>query len=124
MQASTAHERLQNGRGPAPGGDDPVPQRVDDLDVLRSLARQGIRYLAHRGRLAGFPVDGDRRGLLDDQPLAGDVDQRINRSEVNRHARPQPHESRPQPEMPVRPSQYGFLRPGGEETGLTPGAAG
>ena len=71
--------------------DDPVAQRVDDLDVLGVLARQGVRFQAHRGHPACFPVQGDGGWLFDDEPAASDTDERIDRAEVDRHARPQSH---------------------------------
>ena len=44
-QAGPAQERLQHGHRPVQVGDDPVPQRVDDLDALRLLPGQDVRAL-------------------------------------------------------------------------------
>ncbi len=48
-QPCLAQERLQHGHRPVQVGDDPVPQRVDDVDAVRFLARQHVRGLPHGG---------------------------------------------------------------------------
>jgi hypothetical protein len=96
-QAGLAQEGPQHGRGRVQVRDDPVPQRVDDLDVLGFLPGQRIGGQAHGGDLAGGPVDGDRRGFLDHDAAAQDTDERVDRAEVDRYASSQPHGTRPLP---------------------------
>ncbi len=90
-QAGLPEEGLQHGRGRVQVRDDAAPYRVDDLDVLRFLARQGVRGLADGRDAARRPVHGDGRRLLDRQPAAVDADKRVDGAQVNRYARPQTH---------------------------------
>ena len=92
-----AQEALQHGHRCVQVRDDPVPEGVDDVDVLGFLAGQGVRGVTHGYHPAGFPVDGDRGRLLEHDPAAGDVDKRVDRAEVDRYAWPQPHAACPLP---------------------------
>jgi hypothetical protein len=89
--AGPAQERVQHGRGRVQVRDDPVPQRVDHLDVLRLLVGQHLRRLAHRGDLAHAGVDGDRGRLLEHDAPAGHPDERVHGAEIDRHATPEAH---------------------------------
>ncbi len=95
MRQGPAQERLQHGGGRVQVGYHPVAQRMDNLDVLGLLPGQGVRGLARRGHPAGCPVNRYRRGLFEDEPAAGDADERIDRAEIDRYTRPQPHVTRP-----------------------------
>jgi hypothetical protein len=86
-----AQEGVQQGGGRVQVGDDPVPQRVDHLDVARLLVGQRVRGLAHRGDLADRRVDRDRGRLLQHDAAPRHPDERIDRAEVNRHATSEAH---------------------------------
>ena len=53
-------ERLEHGRCRLQVRDDPIPQRMDDIDALRFLAGERISRPADRGGLPGRPVYRDR----------------------------------------------------------------
>jgi hypothetical protein len=89
--AGPAQERVQQFHGRVQVGDDPVPQRVDHLDVLRFLVGQRVRGLAHGGHLADHRVDGDGGGLLEHDAAARDPDEGINRAKIDRHATSEAH---------------------------------
>jgi hypothetical protein len=86
-----AQEVVQQGSGRVQVGDDPVPQRVDHLDVLWFLVGQRIGRLAYRGDLADGCIDGDRGGLFEHDAAPSHPDQRIDRAEINGHATPEAH---------------------------------
>jgi hypothetical protein len=90
-QAGPAQERLQHGYRRVQVGDDPITQRVDDIDAPGILPSQSVRCVPHRRHAASGLVDGDRGWLIDHEPPPGDVDQRVDRSQIDCHARPQPH---------------------------------
>src|ERR1700750_1266703 len=91
--AGPAQKRVQHARGRVQVRDDPVPQRVDHLDVLRFLIGQRVRRLAHRGDLAHAGVDGDRGWLLEHDAPAGHPDERVHGAEVDPHATPEAHDA-------------------------------
>ena len=68
-------------------GDDAVPQRADGLDIARGTAQHLLGFLTHGQHMfAAFYVgDGDDRGLRQHDAAAFDIDQRVCRTEVNRH---------------------------------------
>jgi hypothetical protein len=86
-----AQERVQQLDGRVQVGDDPVPQRVDHLDLLRLLIGQRVRGRAHRNDLADRRVDGERGGLLEHDAAPRDPDQGVDRAEVNGHATAEAH---------------------------------
>jgi hypothetical protein len=92
-----AQELVQHGGGRVQVGDDPVPQRVDHLDVLRFLVGQRVGGLAHRGHFPDRGIDGDRGGLLEHDAAPRHPDERIDRAKVNRHATPEAHVCSPLP---------------------------
>jgi hypothetical protein len=107
-----AQERVQHGGGRVQVGDDPVPERVDDLDVLRLLVGQGVRGRAHRGDLAEAGIDGDRGRLFQHDAASGHPDERIDRAEVDGHATPEAHVAPFCPNVtPVNPSDAELARP-------------
>jgi hypothetical protein len=89
--AGPAEEGVQQGGGRVQIGDDPVPQRVDHLDVLRFLVGQRVRGLARRGDLADRRIDGDRGRLLEHDAASRHPDERVDRAKVNRHATSEAH---------------------------------
>jgi hypothetical protein len=91
--AGPAEEGVQQGGGRVQVGDDPVPQRVDHLDVLRLLVGQRVRGLARRGDLADRRIDGDRGRLLEHDAAPRYPDERVDRAEINRHATPEAHDA-------------------------------
>ena len=88
-------EPVEHERGRVQVGDDPVPQRVDDLDVLRFLARQRVGLRADRGDLPGRGVDSDRGRLIDHESPARDPDECARRAQIDRDASPQAHGAHP-----------------------------
>jgi hypothetical protein len=84
-------ERVQHRRGGLQVGYDPVPQRVDHLDVLRFLVGQRVCGSADRGDLPDGGVDGDRGRLLEHDAAPGHPDERVDRAEVDRHATAEAH---------------------------------
>jgi len=89
--AGPAEEGVQQGGGRVQVGNDPVPQRVEHLDVLRLLVGQRVRGLAHRGDLADCRIDGDRGRLFEHDATARYPDERVDRTQVDRHATPEAH---------------------------------
>jgi hypothetical protein len=88
---AAAQEVVQHGGGRVQVGDDPVPQRVDHLDVLRLLVGERVRGRAHRGHLPDRRIDGDRGRLLEHDAAPRHPDERVDRAKVNRHATPEAH---------------------------------
>ena len=82
---------MQHGGGRVQVRDHAVPQRVDDLDVLRFLVGQDLRRLADRGHLADRGIDGDRGRLVEHDAAPRDPDKRVYRAEIYRHATPEAH---------------------------------
>jgi hypothetical protein len=89
--AGPAQEGVQQLHGRVQVGDDPVPQRVDHLDVLWFLVGQRVRGLTHRGDLADHGIDGDRGGLLEHDAAPRGPDEGVDRAQVNRHATSEAH---------------------------------
>ncbi len=68
-------------------GDDSVTKRADCLDLIGGLAHHELGVVANRLDPLD-PIDGfDRhhRRLVEHDPAAADIDQRIGRAQVDRH---------------------------------------
>jgi CheY-like chemotaxis protein len=64
-------------------GDDPVSQGTEDADRARGPAQHGLGLLADcQQRVIGL-ADGHDRGLVEDNALAADVDERVGRAEID-----------------------------------------
>ena len=63
-------------------GDNAVFERPDCDDVARGAPKHSLRFLADGKNLAALHLDGDDRGLAEENPPAAHVDERIRRSEV------------------------------------------
>jgi hypothetical protein len=85
-------ELLEHLLGHREVGDDAVLHRPDGFDVARHLAEHRLGFGADRldGLLAvgaAFVADGDDGRLVEDDPLAAHVDQRVGGAEVDREVR-------------------------------------
>ena len=89
--AGLAQEPVQHLRGGVQVGDDPVAQRVDDLDVLRFLVRERVGGLPYRGHLADGRIDRDGGRLLKHNAAPCHPDERVDRPEVDGHATAEAH---------------------------------
>jgi hypothetical protein len=64
-------------------GDDAVLHRLDRHDVAGRAPEHLLGFLADRLNLAGHLVNGNDRGLVDDNALAARVDARIGGAEID-----------------------------------------
>ncbi len=63
--------------------DDTVAQRADSDNVCRSAPHHFLGVQANGQNLLGFLFDGYNRGLVDDDALAPNIDQRIGCAQVD-----------------------------------------
>ena len=82
-------EFLDHGLGHVEIGNYTFPHRADGLDTSRCAAQHQLGVLTHRQNalLPIFNVISDHRRLVQDDPLAFDIDKSVRRSEVDRHIR-------------------------------------
>ena len=75
-------------------GDDAVAKRPDGLDLVGGLAHHQLGVVADRLHLldAVDGLDGDDRRLIEDDPAAADVDERVGGSKIDRHVVRHPFE--------------------------------
>ncbi len=64
-------------------GDHAVLHRLDGHDVAGRAPQHLLGFFAHGFHFAGVFVDGDNRGLIDDDALAGRVDQSIGGAQID-----------------------------------------
>ena len=64
-------------------GDHPVTHRAHDLDAVGRAAHHLVRLAPHGQDPGAVPVDGDERGLVDDDALPADVDQDGRSAEID-----------------------------------------
>jgi hypothetical protein len=64
-------------------GDHAVLHGLDGHDVAGRAAQHLLGLFAHGFHLAGVLVDGDDGGLVDNDALAGRVDQRVGGAEID-----------------------------------------
>ena len=68
-------------------GDDTVFQRPDGSDIARSAPKHALGFDTHRfnGFLTvGQGANGNHRGLIEDDTLLPDIDERVRRAQVDR----------------------------------------
>ena len=80
-----ADEVLEHPLGDLEVGDDAVLQRPHGDDVRGRAADHPLRLGADRQDLLGLAVDGDDRGLVDDDAPALDHHERVGGAEVDAH---------------------------------------
>ena len=66
-------------------GDDAVAKRADGDDRRGRAAEHALGLRAHGEELVGPRVDRDDRGLVEDDALTADVDDRVGGPEVDGH---------------------------------------
>ena len=63
--------------------DHAIAQGTHRTDVARRAAQHQLGFITHRHGDATLEIEGNHRGLLQHNPLAGDVDQRVGRAQVD-----------------------------------------
>ena len=63
--------------------DDAVAERSNGNDVRWGSAEHALRFSANGDHLARLRLNGNHRGLADDDPLPMHMDERVRRAEVD-----------------------------------------
>jgi hypothetical protein len=90
-----AQETMEHGDRGVQVRDHSITERVNHIDTPWLLFVQDVSGAADRGEPAVAGVDRDRRRLLQHHAFPRYPDQRVDRPEIDGHARPETHDAHP-----------------------------